>query len=521
MKDKNRSVWRRFAMALMTLVLVFGGVIATSTSAQAATGNIRPPFDIGQTWYICQGYNNPAVTHTGTSAYGLDLVGGPNCNSSAAGRNAVAPVGGTVAYYQASYGNLCINKTGGGSYTLTHINSSITSGSVSAGQIVGTVAGSGQRGNNGVAHIHFQMWASNGCYGDSGIPFDSAHGARICGAPDLTPSGPSQGNGTWSGTTISGAACGSSSGLADGTYILSSNTGTVYVMAGGSPLAVTSWSNVPGPHTIAATYTQAQIDAMPMYPVDGTAIRDQSGGIYVVAGGYPFAVTSLSHIPNTSWVNVDHWVLSNQLRSQPADGTVIRDYVSGSIYVVSGNAAMAVTSLGNIPYTVWTNIDGWAIANQLQRYPKDGSTFTDYATGTVYVAAGESALAVSSFGNIPPITSLPYVDHWVLENQLRQYPIDGTTVVDTSGTVYVIAGGAATVVKSFANIPTVTSLPNVDSWAITNQLLPYPRSGTYLKGYGSGQTFLSNGSAITPSSASALSVVVDDWAITNQLGGVE
>jgi hypothetical protein len=115
---------------------------------------------------------------------------------------------GTVAYYEGPFGNLCINVSGGRSITLTHINSSITSGTVSAGQAVGTVAAPHDRNNNGVAHIHFQMWASSGCYSGTGIPFDSAHGARICGAPDLTASGPNGGNGTWSGTSFTGQECG-------------------------------------------------------------------------------------------------------------------------------------------------------------------------------------------------------------------------------------------------------------------------------------------------------------------------
>jgi hypothetical protein len=197
------------AMSLVFVDLV--GVVVSAPPAVAAEGNILPPFDTGQTWNICQGYNNSAVTHTGTSAYGLDLTGA-GCDNSAAGRNVRAPMAGTVYYYQSSYGNLCVNVAGGRSYTLTHINSSVTSGSVTAGQLVGTVGAANTRGNNGVAHIHFQMWATANCYSSSGIPFSSANGIRICGAPDMTADGPNAGqNGTWSGTSFTGGNCGASS----------------------------------------------------------------------------------------------------------------------------------------------------------------------------------------------------------------------------------------------------------------------------------------------------------------------
>jgi hypothetical protein len=210
------------------------GVISVASPAQAATGNILPPFDIGQTWYVCQGYDNSAVTHTGTSRYGLDLTGGPNCDNSAAGRNVRSPMAGTVSYYQGTYGNLCINTTGGRSVTLTHINSSLTAGtSVGAGTYVGTVAAANSRENGGVAHIHFQMWASPNCYNSSVIPFDSAHSARICGAPNLTTTGPNGGNGTWSGTSFTGATCGDNSwgGVGSATYFGSHTLTTGQILA--------------------------------------------------------------------------------------------------------------------------------------------------------------------------------------------------------------------------------------------------------------------------------------------------
>lgn len=199
-----------YVRILITMLSLVGtGVMVIATPAQADDGNILPPFDQGQQWWVCQGYNGP-VSHTGTSQYGLDLTGGPNCDNSASGRTVRAPMSGTVYYYQAAYGNLCVNVAGGRSYTLTHINSSVTGGSVTAGQSVGTVGSPGTYGNAGVAHIHFQMWSTANCYSSSGIPFDSAHSTRICGAPDLTANGPNNGNGTWSGQSFLGAACTSS-----------------------------------------------------------------------------------------------------------------------------------------------------------------------------------------------------------------------------------------------------------------------------------------------------------------------
>lgn len=215
----QRGVVRRLVSLLITLSLGLLGVMGAATQASAATGNILPPFNIGETWYVYQGYGPNAPTHNNNdpsvaSLYGLDLTYG-NSTTASAGRTVRAPMSGTVYYYQTSYGNLCVNTADGGSYTLTHINSSITSGSVTAGQAVGTVAAAQPDGslpphNNGVAHIHFQTWSAPGCWTntDGGVPFDSAHGRQICGAPDFTATGPSAANnGVWSGTTFTGQSC--------------------------------------------------------------------------------------------------------------------------------------------------------------------------------------------------------------------------------------------------------------------------------------------------------------------------
>lgn len=232
---KRSLTWLRVRATLVTLSLVLGGTAGladTATPASAATGNILPPFPTGETWSVCQGYNHG--THTGTSAYGLDLVknGSGSCDNSSAGATVKAPIDGSVYYYQASYGNLCINIAGGRSYTLTHITSSITSGSVTAGQTVGSVGSAGTYNNNGVAHIHFQMWSAPGCYNGSVMPFDTADGARICGAPDMTSSGPSSGNGTWSGTAFTGSTCGSPPPPPPTQFIVQRQGFNVYAKAG-------------------------------------------------------------------------------------------------------------------------------------------------------------------------------------------------------------------------------------------------------------------------------------------------
>ncbi|QHC65820.1 peptidoglycan DD-metalloendopeptidase family protein [Rathayibacter sp. VKM Ac-2759] len=180
------------------------GVSSFPLSASAADGNIRTPFESGGPVYVYQGYSSGS--HTGTSQFGLDLTS-DSSSTSTSGRTVVAPEGGTIAYWQAAYGNLCVNVAGGRSYTLTHINASVTRGAITAGQSVGTVGAAGTVNNNNVAHLHFEYWSAPGCY-DNGSPltFETANGLRICGAQNMPASGPVS-NGTWGRTAFTANDC--------------------------------------------------------------------------------------------------------------------------------------------------------------------------------------------------------------------------------------------------------------------------------------------------------------------------
>ena len=235
---------------LFTFIVLslFAAVIWVSPNVSAATKNIAAPFDIGTNWYICQGYNSNG-THSGNSRLGLDLTGGPNCDSSASGRTVRAPFAGTVSWITDASGSVCISSRDGRSVMLTHINPSTVRGAtVSTGQAVGSIAASGQKQNNGVAHLHFQAWSGSGCGGSANaVPFDLNHSMRICGAPDLIENGPNPyGYGAWSGTKFTARGC---------TDIQQKPAGYIYRF----------WSDQKQRHFYTSNYTEAQrvVDAWP------------------------------------------------------------------------------------------------------------------------------------------------------------------------------------------------------------------------------------------------------------------
>ncbi|WP_236082472.1 hypothetical protein [Acidipropionibacterium jensenii] len=242
---------------------------------------------------------------------------------------------------------------------------------------------------------------------------------------------------------------------ADGTKIADSGNGRVYVIAGGAPLYVSNWNNVPAPHTAvqvdhwALTNTGNPYAHLRTYPADGTKIADSGNGrVYVIAGGAPLYVSNWNNVPAPhTAVQVDHWALTNtgnpyaHLRTYPADGTKIADSGNGRVYVIAGGAPLYVSNWNNVPapHTA-VQVDHWALTStgnpyaHLRTYPADGTKIADSGNGRVYVIAGGAPLYVSNWNNVPGPHTAVQVDHWALANtgnpyaHLRTYPADGTVV---------------------------------------------------------------------------------------------
>ena len=137
--------------------------VLTSPAYAESPGNLYPPFDVGSGWNVCQGYENIGGTHVGTSRLSLDLTSS-GCDNGATGRVVRAPFTGTVSWYVAGSGSICVTAKDGRSIMMTHIDSNLVAGTaVDNYQAVGNIAGPNQRQNNGVAHIHLQAWSSPGC----------------------------------------------------------------------------------------------------------------------------------------------------------------------------------------------------------------------------------------------------------------------------------------------------------------------------------------------------------------------
>jgi hypothetical protein len=210
---------------IITLAAALAGVIAVSLvflvgvrPAAAAPSSLELPFSSGQTWVICQGYNNSQISHFGKQVHALDLsidrksalptstkracVGNANAST---GKTVFAPSKGTIArtthssaYPSAQNDLACIKfDPSPGSALVGHIRPSTmpkVGTSVNAGQPIGAGQSNGPSvlssptentgANGGYAHIHIAVYSSNDCSGTS-VPFADANQTRFLCAPDL------------------------------------------------------------------------------------------------------------------------------------------------------------------------------------------------------------------------------------------------------------------------------------------------------------------------------------------------
>ncbi|MFJ8436112.1 hypothetical protein ACIQ9P_32905 [Kitasatospora sp. NPDC094019] len=274
--------------------------------------------------------------------------------------------------------------------------------------------------------------------------------------------------------------------LTDGTFVNVTETGQVFRMAGGAPIAVTDWNNVGGFQSY-VNISQAQFNTLPTYPADGTALAAGTG-IYVVAGGAPIYVSDFSHVPGIAQRTVvDPAALDragtggafNHLRTVPVDGTAIAGGVNGGVYVIAGGAPVYVSDFSHVPGIAQrTVVDETAVDlagsggvyNHLRAVPADGTFLNDGTTGQVYRVAGGAPIAVTDWANVGGFQSYTTVDTNALGlagsnttsySHLRRTPADGTVLRGyTTGKLYTVQGGHPT--------PTTTGQPvtSVDQVAI-------------------------------------------------------
>jgi hypothetical protein len=398
----------------------------------------------------------------------------------------------------------------------------------------------------------------------------------------------------WDLTNLGNAATHLNTVPANGTFITEGSTnpsvrGSVFEIAGGAPLYVRTWSDIPGGYPGYTLWVDGwnltnignSADHLNSVPANGTYITEDSsnpavsGSVFVIAGGAPLYVSSWNDIPggypgSTLWV--DGWDLDNignpldRLNALPSNGTYITEYssdpaVSGSVFVIAGGAPLYVKTWSDIPsgypgYTLW--VDSWdldnlgAAADHLSAVPANGTFVTAGSTASpaVYEIAGGAPLLVSTWSDIPggnPGNTL-WIDSWDLANlgssniHLNPVPANGTYITEdssnpaVSGSVFLIAGGAPMYVSTWADIPGGYPAYTlwVDGWNLANlgntddHLNPVPANGTYLTAdssnpaiagsvfvvAGGAPLYVSNWSDI-PGGYPGSTLWVDGWDLTN------
>ena len=218
-------------------------------------------------------------------------------------------------------------------------------------------------------------------------------------------------------------------GVSDGSFVVVNETGEVYRIAGGAPIYVSSWNGFGGSQPT-TPISQAQLNAMPTYPRDGTFLNTTGGGVSRVAGGAPEAVSSWSNFGGVqSYITVDQTAVDNagsggpwtHLRALPTDGTFISNTADGRVYRVAGGAPLYVASYG--PFgagapAATTSLDPWEFTNyvHLRAVPND-VFLLGASSGRVFrVVSGGHPYYVPSwdpYGGSQPVVA---VDDWALDN---------------------------------------------------------------------------------------------------------
>ncbi len=177
----------------------------------------------------------------------------------------------------------------------------------------------------------------------------------------------------------------------NGTYIKKSGSATVYVVAGGAPIPVPSWTSVGGGKKT-VTIPSGSIKKRPFneYPASGTYVREYGKlTVYIIAGGAP--------IPLPSWASVGGGkkftsipvgsINFSMFKDYPVNQTYVREHGSQTVYVVAGGALMPISSWASVGggkkfTSIPSGSTKFAIFN---KYPIDGTYVRGHATRNLYL----------------------------------------------------------------------------------------------------------------------------------------
>jgi hypothetical protein len=179
-------------------------------------------------------------------------------------------------------------------------------------------------------------------------------------------------------------------GVADGSFV--NYAGNVYIIVGGAPLYVGTWS-IYGGEKPSTPLTSAQFAALRPYPADGTLINSQTGSVYRYAGGAPMYVAAWADIggpQSTILVNEDDVVNSgaaapfDHSRKVPVDGTFVNTQ-TGAVYRFVGGAPLYISS--------WDDVGGSQPSTRVSQLAIDqgGNPNAPWATSRSIPATGRSS----------------------------------------------------------------------------------------------------------------------------------
>ena len=289
---------------------------------------------------------------------------------------------------------------------------------------------------------------------------------------------------------------------ADGT-VLAANGDGVYVVAGGAPLYLSNYASVPG-----SAGAQVTVDAWDVenagsgpshlnaVPSNGTVLDTNGDGVFVVAGGAPLYLSNFANVPGSAsdGVAVDAWDVENagsgpsHLNAVPSDGTVLAATGDG-VYVVAGGAPLYLSNYASVPGSAGAQVtvDAWDVENagsgpsHLNAVPADG-TFLETSSGNIYRIAGGAPFAVSSWSVFGGQQPYAMVDEWDIDNitnpaaHLNAAPADGTIVEGLpSDSYWSFSGGLRT---SAAAASGAVSVDDVGLAAFPLATCPAGQTGT-------------------------------------------
>jgi len=208
--------------------------------------------------------------------------------------------------------------------------------------------------------------------------------------------------------------------ITDGNFVKTASSDEAYEIVGNAALPISNWKRVGGPQPV-ITISSSQLQSFSKFPINGKFVKAYGNStVYMTVGNSLIPLSSWNEVGASKKVTtIANNLTGTYFKTYPQDGTYVQPYGSKTVYIIAGGFPFAVSSWNAISGTKSFTVVPKNFATKLSTHPVKGTYIRGFASKRVYQSSGSSLQYISSWLNVGGTKTSTSVDDWAINKLLN------------------------------------------------------------------------------------------------------